>query len=140
MDPAGLTGELKMYPIRFSKTRAEELISAIGEGRQIPAPANGWNCDEMLQAAGGLYFAALSHGPQTTDKNPNTKIPGENGNTATHALNQDLHMAIDFYSDLTMMVCGGSYDERFESELQAVVLQDGEDRAFKIIDGAKKSQ
>jgi hypothetical protein len=128
-----------MYPIRFSKPRAEELISAIGQGRPLPAPAAGWDCDEMLQAAGGLFFAALSHGPRTTDQNPNANVPSENGDTATHALNHDLHMAIDFYSDLTMMVCGGSYDERFELELRAVVLQDGTERAFKIIDGAKKT-
>jgi hypothetical protein len=129
-----------MYPISFSKTRAEQLISAIGEGGHIPAPTNGWNRDEMLQVAGGLFFAAMSHGPPAIDKEQPSNSPSENGNTAKQSLNHNLHMAIDFYSDLTMMVCGGNYDERFEAELQAVVMQDGNDRAFKIIEGARKAR
>jgi hypothetical protein len=60
-----------------------------------------------------------------------------NGDTTTQTLSDDLHMAIDFYSDLTMMVCGGTYDGRFQPELLAVVMRDGADRGFKIVSGGK---
>ena len=74
----------------------------------------------MLQVAGTLLFAAMSHGP--VDKSQAKNQSGENGDTPTQSLSDDLHMAIDFYSDLTMMVCGETYDRRFEPELTAVVM------------------
>ena len=126
-----------MYPIVFDKSRAEQLVTTIGEGKDIPAPAGGWNSDQLLQVAGTLFFAAMSHGPPTIDKDRLGDLASENGNVTTRTLSDDLHMAIDFYSDLTMMVCGGTYDSRFEPELQAVVVQEGEDRGFKIIKGGK---
>jgi hypothetical protein len=124
-----------MYPIVFNKSRAQELLTIVGEGKDIPAPPGGWNCDQMLQVAGTLLFAAMSHGPAALDKydaGSNT-----NGDVSTQTLADDLHMAIDFYSDLTMMVCGDTYDDRFEPELTAVVMRDGADRGFKIIRGGK---
>jgi hypothetical protein len=124
-----------MYPIVFNKARAEELLAIIGEGKDIPAPAVGWNCDQMLQVAGALLFAAMSHGP--VDKNQAKKPSSANGDTSTQSLSDDLHMAIDFYSDLTMMVCGETYDRRFEPELTAVVMRDGTERGFKVISGGK---
>ena len=125
-----------MYPIVFNKDRAEELVARIGEGHDIPAPAGGWNSDQLLQVAGALFFAAMSHGPPEIDPQLENR-PSENGNAVTRSLSDDLHMAIDFYSDLTMMVCGGTYDERFEPDLQAVVVREGVERGFKIILGGK---
>ena len=124
-----------MYPIVFSKARADELLSIIGEGKDIPAPSGGWNCDQMLQVAGALFFAAMSHGP--IEENQAKNQPATNGNEFTQSLSDDLHMAIDFYSDLTMMVCGQTYDRRFEPELTAVVMRDGTERGFKVIRGGK---
>jgi hypothetical protein len=124
-----------MYPIVFNKARAEELLAIIGEGKDIPAPAGGWNCDQMLQVAGALLFAAMSHGP--VDKSRVDKPSSANGDTSTQSLSDDLHIAIDFYSDLTMMVCGETYDRRFEPELTAVVMRDGNERGFKVISGGK---
>jgi hypothetical protein len=124
-----------MYPIAFDKARAQELLAIIGEGNDIPAPAGGWSCDQMLQVAGALLFAAMSHGP--VEKSPLKDQPATNGSTSTQSLSDDLHMAIDFYSDLTMMVCGETYDQRFEPELTAVVMRDGAERGFKVISGGK---
>ena len=126
-----------MYPIVFNKHRAEELVARIGEGRDIPAPAGGWNSDELLHVAGALLFAAMSHGPPAIEKDRSDQRSSENGNLTTRSLADDLHMAIDFYSDLTMMVCGGSYDERFEPELQALVIREGDERGFKLLKGGK---
>jgi hypothetical protein len=126
-----------MYPIRFDKSRAEQLISVISEGQHIPAPSGGWSCDDMLQLAGTLLFAAMSHGRPDIRKDLSKDMAGENGDTATKTLSDDLHLAIDFYSDLTTMVCGDSYDERFETKLTAVVMRDDGERAFRVIEGAK---
>jgi hypothetical protein len=125
-----------MYPIVFNKARAEQLVARIGGGHEIPAPAGGWNSDQLLQVAGALFFAAMSHGPPAIDKSIENR-PSDNGDAATRNLSDDLHIAIDFYSDLTMMVCGGTYDERFEPELRAVVMREGAERGFKIIRGGK---
>jgi hypothetical protein len=124
-----------MYPITFNKERAEQLVTMIGQGQAIPAPPTGWNSDQLLQVAGAFFFAALSHGPPPMERLQD--LPSENGDTTTQSLSDDLHMAIDFYSDLTMMVCGGTYDERFEPELQAVVMRAGDERGFKIIKGGR---
>jgi hypothetical protein len=125
-----------MYPIMFDKARAEQLVARIGGGRDIPVPTDGWTSDQLLQVAGALFFAAMSHGPPAIDKNIENST-SENGDSATRNLSDDLHMAIDFYCDLTMMVCGGTYDERFEPELRAVVMREGAERGFKIIRGGK---
>jgi hypothetical protein len=129
-----------MYPIVFNKARAEELITMIGQGRNIAAPAAGWNCDEILQVAGALLFAATAHGPPAMDKSCFANVMSTNGESTAQSLNDDLHMAIDFYADLTMMVCGGSYDQRFQPELLAVVMRDGHDRGFKIISGGSPAE
>ena len=126
-----------MYPIMFAKGRAEELVARIGEGKDIPAPAAGWSSDELLQVAGALFFAAMSHGPREIDKDQFSDLSSGNGDVATRTLADDLHMAVDFYSDLTMMVCGGTYDQRFEPRLQAVVVREGDERGFKILSGGK---
>jgi hypothetical protein len=125
-----------MYPIVFNKTRAEQLVARIGEGHDIPAPAGGWNGEALLQVAGALFFAAMSHGPPELDRSIEDRT-SENGDSATRNLSDDLHMAIDFYCDLTMMVCVGTYDDRFEPELRAVVMREGAERGFKIIRGGK---
>ena len=127
-----------MYPIVFNKQRAEELVASIGEGKDIPAPSGGWNSDDILQVAGALFFAAMSHGPPPIDKDRH--FSSGNGDVATRTLAHDLHMAIDFYSDLTMMVCGGTYDQRFEPQLQAVVVREGNERGFKILKGGKSNE
>ena len=59
------------------------------------------------------------------DKNQVTTQSTTDGDASTQTLSDDLHMAIDFYSDLTMMVCGETYDRRFEPDLTAVVMRDG---------------
>jgi hypothetical protein len=126
-----------MYPILFNKSRAEQLVAQIGAGKDIAAPAGGWNCDAMLQLAGTLLFAAMSHGRPAMDSEQFADVASANGDTTTQTLSDDLHMAIDFYSDLTMMVCGDTYDGRFQPELLAIVMRDGADRGFKIIRGGK---
>ena len=63
-----------MYPIVFNKARAQELLAIIGEGKDIPAPAGGWNCDQMLQVAGALLFAAMSHGPVDKSQAENRRV------------------------------------------------------------------
>jgi hypothetical protein len=126
-----------MYPILFNKSRSEQLVAMIGSGQDIAAPAGGWNCDAMLQLAGTLLFAAMSHGRPPMDREQFAELVGANGDTSTQTLSDDLHMAVDFYSDLTMMVCGDTYDERFQPELLAVVMRDGADRGFKIVRGGK---
>jgi hypothetical protein len=128
-----------MYPIVFNKQRVEQLVRAIGQGQDLPAPANGWSCDQMLQVAGALFFAAMSHGRPELDRERFDDFAGINGDPSTQTLSDDLHMALDFYSDLTMMVCGDTYDDRFEPELLAVVMRSGPDRGFKIIRGGKDS-
>jgi hypothetical protein len=126
-----------MYPIRFNKSRAEQLVGQIAAGRDIAAPAGGWSCDAMLQVAGTLIFAAMSHGRPALESEQIAEMASDNGDTTTQTLSDDLHMAVDFYSDLTMMVCGDTYDERFQPELLAVVMRDGADRGFKILRGGK---
>ena len=71
-----------MYPIVFNKARAEQLVTRIGEGHDIPAPAGGWNSDQMLQVAGALFFAAMSHGPPAIDKSLENRS-SDNGDSAT---------------------------------------------------------
>jgi hypothetical protein len=109
-----------MFFVDFKKERAEEIVSAIKRGAAIPAPAGGdWNRYELLQVAGAMYFAIWSHGPVNSDLARIGKLPREHRDDPGETLAQDVHDAIEFCGQLTLMIEDGEYDAQFESRLQA---------------------
>lgn len=119
-----------MQLIHFGRERATELVSALVEGRDIPAPPHGWNTLELINAAGACFFVALTHGPKRL-----TESGGYEPDT--DATDQDwfddLHAAIEFVSELAMKVTDGEYDSQWGSTVSAIVNGRGGARELKLL-------
>jgi hypothetical protein len=111
-----------MYPIRFTKRRAAELLQAVSDGRPLPAPPNGWTILEISQAAGALFAAALSHEPPSrwTDKQAFEGLHDEHLELQNERLFDDLHSAIQLH----FAVQDGEYDNDYEEESRAIIEHD----------------
>jgi hypothetical protein len=124
-----------MFFVDFKKERALEILSAIKRGAAIPAPPSGdWNRHEMLQVAGAMYFAAWSHGPVNSDLARIGKLPTERSEAPEDTVAQDVHDAIEFCGQLTLMIEDGEYDRQFEPRLQAC----GNGNQTEIVSGRKQ--
>jgi len=123
-----------MYPIRFTKQRAVELLDAIANGRSLPAPPGGWTISELAQAAGALFTAALSHGPPSRwdDKEKFEGLHYEHQELQEERLYDDLHAVIQYHSELHFAVQDGEYDGSFEEEVTAIIEHDSETQATKV--------
>jgi hypothetical protein len=89
--------------IKFDKDRAQHYLDCLAQGKDIKAPAGGWTGNDMLALAGACHFGAMSQGPQS------------------FWFFIDLGAAIEFYSQLTMLVQDEEYDNSFRPEAFALV-------------------
>ena len=120
-----------MYPIHFRKERAEYLLDCLATGKPIvPSQSLGWTIDDMMALAGACHFAAMSHGPcvSKAKRIDITKLPKEYQEATEMTFVSDLRAAVEFYSQLTMLVKDGEYDSHFEPYMVAVVTQTGDVR------------
>jgi hypothetical protein len=78
----------------------------------------------MLALAGACYFAAMSRGPLTVPPAAWEKLPPQYREATEETLFRDLHLAIDYYAQLTMAVKDGKFDDEFEPHVEAVIWED----------------
>jgi hypothetical protein len=112
--------------IEFDKEKAQRRLDAIARGQPLQPGPTGWTVHEMLEAAGALFFAALSHGPALRNGVDRPDAPKEHLEMDENLLFRDLHAALEFYGQLTMFVQDDRYDEQFEPRMRAVVAADGD--------------
>jgi hypothetical protein len=124
-----------MIAIRFDKRRAEYLLDCLRTGKPIAPsdPSRGWTQFDMLALAGACHFAAMSRGPalHATGVAPLDQLPPEHREAAEENWDADLHGAIGWYSQVTMLVADGEYDQHFEPQHEAFVEVRGEARRVK---------
>jgi hypothetical protein len=119
-----------MIAIRFEKTRAEHYLDSLQNGLAIQPPDGpGWTVHEMLALAGACYFAAMSHGPPL-QKNTDS-LHHEHREMVEEEFYGDLHAAIEFNSQLSMMVKDGDYDAQCGPVCTALV--ENRDGQHKVI-------
>jgi hypothetical protein len=114
------------YPIDFQKSDASRWLDALASGEPLTPPDGEWNVNPILALAGTLHFAAMSHGPLKYKLRPDAyeKLPAEHREATEDTFYRDLDSAIRFYSQLTLLVRDGRYDEACESSVRALVYQD----------------
>jgi hypothetical protein len=119
------------YPINFDKATAERFLQALRSGQAIEPPGGRWTIHALLALAGACHFAASTHGPLAFTGHAGAweRLPHEYKEARMGTLFEDLRLAIEFYSHLTMLVQVGEYDDRFAPHVEATVCRsDGEDR------------
>ena len=109
------------YPIRFHKEEAEKFLAAIATGEPLLPPGGQWNIYALLAVAGACHFVASSHGPIALSPVDIASLPKEHREAREETFLRDLGTAIRYYSELTMMVKDGEFDERNEPFVQAIV-------------------
>ena len=126
-----------MFPLNFKKNRAEyylNCLNALGGESIAPEDAKGWTVNDMIGLAGACFFCLSSHGPllkrAMAEMQGKTLSPEELHPEHKEAIDEmifnDIHAAIEFIGNLTMLVCDEEYDEEFEEFVQCGVTQEGE--------------
>ena len=125
-----------MIGIAFDKSRTTHFLDCLATGKPIDPQSEGWNGHDLLALAGACLFARMSHGPDTHAAGTMATLHAERREAIEDTLLSDLHVAIEFYSHLTMLVNDGEYDNQFAPNVQAVVSSDGDEKIVNIVDGA----
>ena len=128
--------------IKFIKAKAERFLDCLANGKPPTPSGVGWTADDMLALAGACHSRVMSDGPpKLSDREARAIHPVGRG-VGEETFPNDLVLAIQFYSQLTMLVGDGKYDESFDPEVRAVVFE-GEDgpsvkpiSGFQLRDGA----
>lgn len=139
-----------MFPVNFRKARAEYFLDCLSNGKPITydGEQGGWTVNEMAGLAGACFFVIMSHGPLL--RGAAAEMQGrtlESSNTAEHAeaddelISSDLHAAIEWIGNLTMLVWDGKYDEAFEELVICGATQEGDtEKRIAPIEGFKRAQ
>jgi hypothetical protein len=127
------------YPISFDKDTAERWLQALDAGKPIVPPDGRWSIHDMLALAGLGFFGALSHGPlrYKTDPGRLERLPAEHREATESTLFHELHMAMEFYARLTMDVKDGTFDDRYEPHVEAVVFRDQDEPVVQVVKGLR---
>lgn len=110
--------------INFRKERAEQFLDCIEKGKPIE---NVRTVDDMLALAGACFFVAMSHGPIAKSEIDWAKVPKEHREARDVQLFAEIHAAIEFYGQLTMLVKDDEYDAAFEPQVRAAMMSEKTD-------------
>jgi hypothetical protein len=128
-----------MIGVQFDKARAEYFLDCIRRGKPIARPpgAQGWTCYDMMALAGAMYSATMSHGPGLYQDVDWPKMPFARREATEDDFMADLHGAIDWYAQATMLVADAEYDERFEPQHRAILRLKNGKKAVLPLSGFK---
>ena len=127
-----------MIGVEFRKDRAKSILDALQTGQPIaPKDSRGWHHHEMVQTAGALFFALLTHGPMQYMGNGMPNLHSEQQETVEMDLFADLHCAIEFIAQLSQMVCDEEYDGNFDPQLNFAIRQNPDDEKRALLQFVK---
>jgi hypothetical protein len=122
-----------MDTMLFSKQRAAELTNSFQLGDPIKPSGESWSVDELLQVASAAIVAITARTLEQTASQP---LELQEARVQTRY--DDLFPAVEFYSDLTVMVLQRTYDEQFSPLVRMELVRDGDDHAIRIVSGGKQ--
>ena len=112
--------------IHFDKARTEKLLDSLVRGKPIPAVQT---VDDILALGGACFFLALSRGPEIQKAAGLLRVapPHDDDEDEEDTFVPEIHAALEYYGQLTLLVANGEYDDHFERKHKAVVrIEDGE--------------
>ncbi len=134
-----------MFPLRFDRARAVNIIEAIGDGRPLwPATPDGWSPDDLLTVAAACV--ALLRGLGRSSCSGNTigtaaveaalaSIHEEHRDAIVIAANADLLAAVDFAASLTQIGRCEVYNQFFDPIVTAKISETLDGREITAIGG-----
>jgi hypothetical protein len=136
-EPSAPEVPLMAIAIRFDKAKAERLIDSLTNGKAIDATRD---VDDVLALAGACFFMAMSQAPallKAVNWERLGRKPNENEEDTFFA---DLHAAIEYYGQLTMLVAAGQYDEEFEGKHEAIVMMEKGNKTVIPLSGVREEE
>ena len=123
--------------VDFDKSKAAYFIDCLANQKPIAPPNGAWTADDMLALAGASFFVVMSHGPWLNRDIDMSKLPPEHREAKEETFFEDIHVAIEYYGHLSMLVQDDEYDTQFEPRHRAVVFHDTEGKKVIPVDGVK---
>ena len=123
--------------INFQKSQSEYLVDCLANGKSIEGVRT---VDDMLALAGACFFVVMSHGPALKKGVDWSKVPKEYKEAEDVRLFADIHLAIEYFGQLSMKVQDGEYDETYEPQVKAIVYTDGEKKTLVPLKGFRKAR
>ena len=146
--PAGPTaiGADPMFPLRFDRARAVNIIEAIGDGRPLwPATPDGWSPDDLLTVAAACVALLRGLGPIELQRKHDwdsaaveaalASIHEEHRDAIVIAANADLLAAVDFAASLTQIGRCEVYNQFFDPIVTAKISETLDGREITAIGG-----
>ncbi len=117
--------------IRFEKAKVEHFLSALANGKPIEGVKS---ADDVLALAGACFFSALSRSSSIEQRGDDDESDEPRTEDAFIA---DLHAAVEYYAQLSMLLATGDYDQAFEPYHQAIVAVEGGEKTVTSIEGMR---
>ncbi len=135
-----------MFPLRFDRARALNIIKAIGDGRPLwPATPDGWSPDDLLTVAAACVAVLRGFGSIELQRKYDwdseaveaalASIHEEHRDAIVIGANADLLAAVDFAASLTQISRCQIYDEFFDPIVKAKISQTLDGREITAIEG-----
>jgi hypothetical protein len=122
--------------INFDKEKAERFLEGLTKGNTITGVQT---VDDILALAGACFFMAMSQGPALQQAVDWSKIGSESlGEQNEDTFIQDIHNAIEYYAQLTLLVADGEYDESFDPQHRAIVMLENGKKTVVPLEGMKQ--
>ena len=122
--------------INFDKAKAERLLARLTQGRSIDGVQS---VDDILALGGACLFLAMGQGPALSKAVDWSKVPPEQQPEETDeeedTFIEDLHAAIEYYAQLTLLVANGDYDDYFDPRHKAIVMIEQGEKTVVPVEG-----
>jgi hypothetical protein len=123
-------------PINFDKAKAERYLASLNGGKPIGGVET---IDDILALGGACFFMAMSQGPALQQAVDWSKLSAaEQAEQGEDTFIQDIHAAIEYYAQLTLLVVDGAYDENFEQKHRAIVMLEKGKKTVVPIEGMRE--
>jgi hypothetical protein len=128
---------LMAIAIQFDKAQAERLLDCLATGKPIAAPRTP---DEALALAGACLFNAMSRAPELHEAVDWKRVDKDPDDEDQLSFLADLHAAVEYYCQLTMLVAVGEYDNSFDRRHKAIVLVEDGEKTVISVEGERNGQ
>lgn len=120
--------------INFDKAKAERLVEALNNKKPLDTPRD---VDDILALAGACFFMAMSQAPALHKAVDWSRVGHDESDENQDTFFADLHAAIEYYGQLTMLVAAGEYDDSFDPQHKAIVMMQHDRKTVIPVEGVR---
>lgn len=121
--------------INFDKAKTAHLLECLTQRKPIDAIQG---VDDVLALAGACFLMAMSQGPELQKAVDWSKVAPEQAESeGEDNFIPDIHAAIEYYAQLSLLVAEDEYDEYFDPQHKAIVMIDEGNKTVIPVEGMR---